>query len=69
MSILNDAELKLAETKRLLALCDKYLDEGNVEKAKEYLHLASNCNHETFSIALKSTKTLIQEVDNQPSDP
>ena len=64
----NIAEHKLAEAKKLLALSDKYLDEGNIEKAKEYLYLAANSNHEAFSIALESAKMLIEEVDNQSSN-
>ena len=66
---MNHADQKLAETKRLLALCDKHLDEGNIEKAKEYLYLASNSNQEAFSAASKEIEKLNQKIDRALNNP
>lgn len=63
MEILNSAEAKLAEAKELLALSDKCFEEGNIEKAKEYLYLAPNASQSSFTIATEDIKKLSQKID------
>lgn len=69
MENLINAEAKLAETKELLALSDKYFKEGNIEKAKEYLYLASNANQSAFDIAAEDIKKLSQKIDGTLKTP
>lgn len=63
MKNFNAAEQKLAEAKELLVLSDKYYEEGNSKKAKEYLYLASNASQSAFAIAAENIKTLSNQID------
>lgn len=69
METLHNAETKLAEAKELLALSDKHFEEGNIEKAKEYLYLASNASQSAFTIATEDIKKLSQKIDNALKTP
>lgn len=69
METLNNAETKLSEAKELLALSDKYFEEGNIEKAKEYLYLASSASQSAFAIAAEDIKKLSQKIDGTLKTP
>ena len=69
METLNNAETKLSEAKALLALSDKHFEEGNIEKAKEYLYLASNASQAAFAIAAEDIKKLSQKIDGTLKTP